>query len=106
MIEGGFEEFDNATSSPAARSRRLNPIKQKQLQDRCAFLEEEIPRIESAIAHTDEQLGVYVSAAETQRLTTLAEELRAQLAALNCRVGGADGAAGRPDYLISESRRA
>ncbi len=83
MIEGGFEEFDNATSSPVARSRRLNPIKQKQLQDRCVFLEEEIPRIESAIAHTDEQLGVYVSAAETQRLTSLAEELRAQLAALN-----------------------
>jgi ATP-binding cassette, subfamily F, member 3 len=82
VIEGGFEEFDNAISSPAARGRRLNPIKQKQLQDRCAFLEEEIPRIESAIAHTDEQLGVYVSAAETLRLTTLAEELRRQLAAL------------------------
>jgi ATP-binding cassette, subfamily F, member 3 len=82
VIEGGFEEFDNATSSPVTRSRRLNPIKQKQLQDRCVFLEEEIPRIESAIAHTDEELGIYVSAAETQRLTTLAEELRAQLAAL------------------------
>jgi ATP-binding cassette, subfamily F, member 3 len=82
VIEGGYEEFDNATSSPVARSRRLNPIKQKQLQDRCVFLEEEIPRIESAIAHTDEQLGVYVSAAETQRLTILAGELRAQLAAL------------------------
>jgi ATP-binding cassette subfamily F protein 3 len=83
VIEGGFEEFDNAISSPATRSRRLNPIKQKQLQERCVFLEEEIPRIESAIAHTDEQLGVYVSAAETQRLTTLAAELRAQLAALS-----------------------
>jgi ATP-binding cassette, subfamily F, member 3 len=83
IIEGGFGYPDNATSSPAARSRRLNPIKQKQLQDRCVFLEEEIPRIESAIAHTDEQLGVYVSAAETQRLTLLAEELRGQLAALS-----------------------
>ncbi len=82
VIEGGYEEFDNATSSSAARSRRLNPIKQKQLQDRCVFLEEEIPRIEGAIAHTDEQLGVYVSAVETQRLTTLARELRVQLAAL------------------------
>ncbi len=82
VIEGGYEEFDNAISSSAARIRRLNPIKQKQLEDRCLFLEEEIPRIESAIAHTDEQLGVYVSAAETQRLTTLAGELRAQLAAL------------------------
>ena len=63
------------------RPRRLNPIKQKQMEERCAFLEEEVPRIEAAIAHTEEQLGVYVSAAETQRLTDLAEELREQLAA-------------------------
>ena len=82
LIEGGYEETNGADASPAARTRRLNPIKQKQLKDRCAFLEEEIPRIEASIAHTEEQLGVYVSAAETQRLTTLAGELRAQLIAL------------------------
>jgi ATP-binding cassette subfamily F protein 3 len=64
------------------RPRRLNPIKQKQMEERCAFLEEEVPRIEAAIAHTEEQLGVYVSAAETQRLSDLAEDLRAQLAGL------------------------
>ena len=52
------------------------------MEDRCAFLEEEIPRIEASIAHTEEQLGVYVSAAETQRLSDLAAELRKQLAAL------------------------
>jgi ATP-binding cassette subfamily F protein 3 len=82
VIEGGFDEFDGATSSPAPRSRRLNPIKQKQIEERCAFLEEEIPRIESAIAHCEDQLAVYVSATETQRLTALAGELRSQLAAL------------------------
>ena len=64
------------------RPRRLNPIKQKQMEERCAFLEEETPRIEAAIAYTEEQLGVYVSATETERLTALAAELRAQLAAL------------------------
>jgi ATP-binding cassette subfamily F protein 3 len=84
VIEGGPDAPDGRdriarTSNP--RSRRLNPIKQKQMEDRCAFLEEEIPRIESSIAHTEEQLAVYVSAAETQRLTALAAELRAQLAA-------------------------
>jgi ATP-binding cassette subfamily F protein 3 len=52
------------------------------MEERCAFLEEETPRIEAAIAHTEEQLGVYVSAAETERLATLAEDLRGQLAAL------------------------
>ena len=73
-IEGGPDD--------SAKKRRLNPIKQKQLEDRCAFLEEEIPRIEASIAHTEEQLGAYVSAAETSRLSALAEDLRCQLSAL------------------------
>ena len=75
VIEGGF---DPAKEKP----RRLNPIKQKQMEDRCAFLEEEVPRVEASLAHTEQQLGVYVSAAETERLTQLAQDLRAQLAAL------------------------
>ena len=82
VIEDGYEGFDGATSSLAPKTRRLNPIKQKQLQDRCASLEEEIPRTESAIAHCEDQLAIYVSVAETQRLTVLAAELRSQLAAL------------------------
>ena len=82
LIEGGYEESNGAGTPPAARARRLNPIKQKQLIDRCAFLEEEIPRIEASIADTEEQLGVYVSAAETQRLTTLAQGLSVELTAL------------------------
>jgi ATP-binding cassette subfamily F protein 3 len=90
VIEGGYEPAN------VARTRRLNPIKQKQMQDRCAFLEEEIPRVEAAIAHTEEQLGVYVSAVETQRLTALAGGLRAQLAALTAEweelVGQLEGA--------------
>jgi ATP-binding cassette, subfamily F, member 3 len=72
----------NGSVAPAPKQRRLNPIKQKQMEDRCDFLEEEIPRIEGSITHTEEQLGVYVSAAETQRLTDLAADLRAQLSAL------------------------
>ena len=75
---GGTDEEPEAAKE---RTRRLNPIKQKQMEERCAFLEEEVPRIEASIAHTEEQLGVYVSASETQRLTDLAEELRSQLAA-------------------------
>jgi ATP-binding cassette subfamily F protein 3 len=83
------ENDQNATGSNGTaeadpnnnRPRRLNPIKQKQMEERCTFLEEEIPRIEGAIAHTEEQLSVYVSAVETQRLTDLTAELREQLAA-------------------------
>jgi ATP-binding cassette subfamily F protein 3 len=69
-------------SATGSRARRLNPIKQKQMEERCAFLEEEIPRIEASIEHTEQQLGVFVSATETQRLSDLAAELRRQLTAL------------------------
>jgi ATP-binding cassette subfamily F protein 3 len=73
VIEGGPDD--------AGKKPRLNPIKLKQMEDRCAFLEEETPRIEAAIAHTEQQLGVFVSTAETARLTALAGDLRNQLAA-------------------------
>jgi ATP-binding cassette subfamily F protein 3 len=79
IAEGnGKPEAEPAREKP----KRLNPIKQKQMEDRCAFLEEEVPRVEAALAHTEQQLGVYVSAAETERLSALAEELRTQLAGL------------------------
>ncbi len=78
VIEGGPEPGNGSGS----RARRLNPIKQKQMKERCAFLEEEVPRIEAAIAHTEQQLAVYVSAEETQRLTDLAAQLRKELAEL------------------------
>jgi ATP-binding cassette subfamily F protein 3 len=89
-IEAPKAAAQQAVAAPAAaveeaankdRARRLNPIKQKQMEERCAFLEEEIPRIEAGIAHTEEQLGVYVSAAETARLSALAQDLRGQLTA-------------------------
>jgi ATP-binding cassette subfamily F protein 3 len=76
----GSATNDTEPEAAKERTRRLNPIKQKQMEERCAFLEEEVPRIEASIAHTEEQLGVYVSADETQRLSDLAAELRTQLA--------------------------
>jgi ATP-binding cassette subfamily F protein 3 len=82
MAEAASAPANGTGSAAKDRPRRMNPIKQKQMEDRCAFLEEEVPRIEASLAHTEEQLGVYVSAAETQRLAELAEELRGQLAAL------------------------
>jgi ATP-binding cassette, subfamily F, member 3 len=88
-VEGPASQPQAASSNGSApadatnnRPRRLNPIKQKQMEDRCGFLEEEIPRIEASITHTEQQLGNYVSAAETQRLTDLAAALREQLTTL------------------------
>ncbi|MGA8743786.1 MAG: ABC transporter C-terminal domain-containing protein, partial [Terracidiphilus sp.] len=82
VLEGGPDGLSDDGNAMHNRSRRLNPIKQKQMEERCAFLEEEIPRVEASIATTEEQLGVYVSAAETQRLSELAATLRERLGAL------------------------
>jgi ATP-binding cassette subfamily F protein 3 len=65
-----------------AKVKRVNPIKLRQMQERCSFVEEEIPRIESSIADAEQSLGVYESAEETQRLTVLLEDLRSQHASL------------------------
>jgi ATP-binding cassette subfamily F protein 3 len=82
VVPEDSQNEDGALAPASNRPRRLNPIKQKQMEERCSFLEEEVPRIEASIAHTEQQLGVYVSADETQRLTTLAEDLHQQLSAL------------------------
>jgi ATP-binding cassette subfamily F protein 3 len=66
----------------AGKGRRINPIKLRQLRERCSFVEEEIPRVESSIANAEESLGVYESSEETQRLTQLLEHLRKQHSAL------------------------
>ena len=51
------------------RSRRLNPIKRKQMEERLHEVEEEITRVEAAIALCETRLHTFVSAEETQRQT-------------------------------------
>ena len=62
--------------------RRLNPIRLRQMQERLAFVEEEVPRVEASIADTEHSLGIYISAEETERLTRLLASLREQHDAL------------------------
>jgi ATP-binding cassette subfamily F protein 3 len=71
------------SNGAAAKARKLNPIKLRQMQDRLGVVEEEIPRCESAIAITESTLGNYVSAEETQRLTAVLANLREQHASLS-----------------------
>jgi ATP-binding cassette subfamily F protein 3 len=82
IAEGAQEAEGSALDGPAAKVRRLNPIKLRQMQERCSFVEEEIPRIESSIADAEASLGVYESTEETQRLSRLLETLREQHASL------------------------
>jgi ATP-binding cassette subfamily F protein 3 len=66
----------------AAPVKRLNPIKLKQLEERMQFAEEEIPRLESAIAAAEEKMGVFTSAEEAQRTAAELDGLREQKAKL------------------------
>ncbi|MGD0415590.1 MAG: ABC-F family ATP-binding cassette domain-containing protein [Terriglobales bacterium] len=62
---------ESATGSLLAdpKSKRLNPIKRQQMEDRLHEIEEEIARAETAIALCETELQRFVSAEETQRQT-------------------------------------
>ncbi len=71
-----------AVQAPSAPVKRLNPIKLKQLEDHLAAAEQEIPRVESAIAAAEEKLGVYTTAEEAQRTAAELDRLRDQRSTL------------------------
>jgi ATP-binding cassette subfamily F protein 3 len=62
--------------------RRVNPMKRKQLTERLTKVEAEVAGTEAVIAESEESLGRYVSAEETQRVSALLEEKRRSLTAL------------------------
>jgi ATP-binding cassette subfamily F protein 3 len=68
---------DSAARVPAAK--RLNPIKLKQMKDRYRDVEEEIVRLEAAIAQAESALQNFVSAEETMRQTELLRRSKADL---------------------------
>jgi ATP-binding cassette subfamily F protein 3 len=72
----------HASSLPPAaadKSKRLNPIKRKQMQERTQELEEEISSLEAAIAAGESSLQNFVSAEETARVSRELEQNRARL---------------------------
>jgi ATP-binding cassette subfamily F protein 3 len=70
----------NGTLAAAdAGKKRLNPMKVKQLQDRCAEIEREVERVEAKIAEGEAALGVFVSAEETQRVSDSLAQLRSRV---------------------------
>jgi ATP-binding cassette, subfamily F, member 3 len=70
-----------ATAPPAAKAKRLNPIKRKQVEDRIGELEAEISRAENAIAGCETALQNFVSAEESQRQSDQLEGQKASHAA-------------------------
>jgi ATP-binding cassette subfamily F protein 3 len=70
-------QTDSAVRVPAGK--RVNPIKVKQMKERCREVEEEIVRLEAAIAQSQTALENFVSAEETQRQTELLRRSKADL---------------------------
>jgi ATP-binding cassette, subfamily F, member 3 len=64
-----------SSKTAETKSRRLNPIKRKQIEDRLREVEEEITRAEAAVALYETQLQTFISAEETHQQT---EELTAR----------------------------
>ena len=62
----------------AARTKRLNPIKLKKLEDRVTAIEQELAAIDTRIAAAEQSLGHYISAEESQRTAASLDELRTQ----------------------------
>jgi chromosome segregation ATPase len=83
QLEAGAEPVPLADAAAAALpSRRLNPIKLRQLRERAGSMEEEIAGLEAEIAGYESALADFRSAEESIRLAGLLEECRRSLAAL------------------------
>jgi ATP-binding cassette subfamily F protein 3 len=67
-----------SNTAPAAKTKRLNPIKRKKIEDRIRELEGEISRAETLIGQYETSLQDFVNADESQRQ---AQELERQKAA-------------------------
>jgi ATP-binding cassette subfamily F protein 3 len=66
--------------APAPPARRVNPMKLKQMRERCEELERQIAKTEAEIAASEQQLVNYVNAEETLRVTNALDGQRADLA--------------------------
>lgn len=73
------EGVEQGSANGEKASKRLNPIKRKQMQDRATELEREISSLESAIAQCESSLQTFVSAEETTRLSRELGQNRAEL---------------------------
>lgn len=69
----------NQAPTTESKSKRLNPIKRKQLEDRVREIEADINRIESAIATHETALQTFVSAGDTARHTKDLQSSREEL---------------------------
>ncbi len=75
-------EPEPAGSPKSDGSRRLNPIKLRQMKQRRRAIEDEVTRLEVEIADYEQELAHFTSAEETQRVTDLLNARRTDLESL------------------------
>jgi len=77
-IEGSLTAV---TPAPKLNVKRLNPIKLKQLEDRVAAIEEELPDLEARIQAAEQQQAFFTTAEAAQAVAAELDALREQHAA-------------------------
>jgi ATP-binding cassette subfamily F protein 3 len=77
-IEGALADV---SAAPKPSVKRLNPIKLKQLEDRVATLEDELPNLEARILAAEQQQAFFTTAEAAQVLAAELDGLREQHAA-------------------------
>jgi ATP-binding cassette subfamily F protein 3 len=82
LVKDDAPNSNHVAPPPASPAKRLNPIKLKQMQERCHELEERIAETEAEIAGYENDLANFVSAEETVRVSGLVEKRRTDLSAL------------------------
>lgn len=70
------------SSEVSLRAKKINPIRLRQMQERCSFLEEEIPRMEASIQTIEHAMAEFISAEHYQSQVSQLETLRQDHAAL------------------------
>jgi ATP-binding cassette subfamily F protein 3 len=78
----GPSEPAAAVPKAAPLGKRLNPMKLKQMEQRCGELEGEIGALEEEIRKSEAELANFVSADQSQRVSTRMEEQRGRLSKL------------------------
>jgi ATP-binding cassette subfamily F protein 3 len=73
--------LESVTSAPKPTAKRLNPIKLKQMEERVAELETELPDLEARILAAEQQQAVFTTAEAAQSIAAELDTLRDQQAA-------------------------
>ena len=76
------KDADKDGAPSAEKAKRLNPIKQRQFEERVREIEELVERAEAGIAECETALANFVSVEETKRQTELLDQRKAELESL------------------------